>query len=368
MTKTIAILIPDLTVGGVQRWALNLSEEFANQGYKVDLLVLKSAGLLTKYLSDKVSLVEIDSNRIRYSLFKIVKYLNTNKPDVFLSAQTDINILAIIAGIFSIRNPSIVVSQHSNFAKKFSRTWAQRMMRSLAIALYPMADAIVVVSRGIERELQSNLFSGRGKIKHIYNPIVRNDVDYLASKQANIPWGNRSSYKLIVAAGRFSEEKNFNSLIKAFGIVTKLVDSRLLLLGDGAMREELENLVEAENLINFVSLPGNIDNPFPIFKEADLFVLSSDFEALPMVIGEALAVGTTVVSTDCQYGPREILADGKFGRLVSVDNISKLAEGIMKSLKTPFDSNILKQRASEFSVKKSANEYISLFEHIAEQP
>ena len=118
-------------------------------------------------------------------------------------------------------------------------------------------------------------------------------------------------------------------------MVRRQQDLRLLILGEGEMRGELENLVQELGVTDCVAMPGRVQNVAAYMARCALFVLSSIFEAMPMVIVEALAAGGAVVATDCPCGPREILRDGKFGRLVPLGNPAALAGAIRKSLSEP---------------------------------
>ncbi len=117
----------------------------------------------------------------------------------------------------------------------------------------------------------------------------------------------------MLAAGRLTPQKDFSTLLRALKIVRQNCDVRLVILGEGKQRAHLESLVKELGLESYVSMPGITRNPYAHMARADLFVLSSAWEALPTVLIEALAVGVPVVATDCVSGPREILQDGRCG-------------------------------------------------------
>jgi len=173
------------------------------------------------------------------------------------------------------------------------------------------------------------------------------------------------SYRLVVpalAAPRIKKSgKEFSNLILAIAKVNAIKPIRLLILGEGEQREKLEAIVQGLTLDKIVSMPGYVENPFAFMKKADLFVLSSAWEGLPSVLIEAMACGTTVLSTDCPAGPREILEDGKHGILVPVGDVDALAEGILESLANPRESKDLIDRARDFFSSSVINDYIELF-------
>jgi glycosyltransferase involved in cell wall biosynthesis len=137
---------------------------------------------------------------------------------------------------------------------------------------------------------------------------------------------------VVVAAGRFVPQKDFPTLLRAFARVRRQRAARLLLLGDGPDRPEIEHLIEELGIWHDVALPGFLKNPYPYLVHAGVFVLSSGWEGLPGALIEALYCGPPLVSTDCPTGPREILKGGRYGRLVPVGDEAELAEAIGQAL------------------------------------
>jgi glycosyltransferase involved in cell wall biosynthesis len=137
----------------------------------------------------------------------------------------------------------------------------------------------------------------------------------------------------------------------------------LLILGDGEDRPLLEQLAKDLNISEDVSLPGFTDNPYAFMKKSAIFVLSSIYEGLPNVLIEALACGCPVVATNCPTGPKEILDNGRYGRLVPVGNHEALAKAILETLDNP-DFPATKeeriQRALEFSLDAAVEKYLQV--------
>ncbi|MFV1980933.1 MAG: glycosyltransferase, partial [Rhodothermia bacterium] len=132
--------------------------------------------------------------------------------------------------------------------------------------------------------------------------------------------------------GRLTAAKNYPLLLRAFQTLLQSRDANLLILGEGEERAKLQGLIHDLGIEDHVLLPGYVENPWAYMSKADLFVLSSKWEGLPTVLVEALALGIRVVSTDCEYGPRELLEDGRYGLLVPVDDVDHLAAGMLKAL------------------------------------
>jgi glycosyltransferase involved in cell wall biosynthesis len=168
--------------------------------------------------------------------------------------------------------------------------------------------------------------------------------------------------------GRFADQKDHAMLLAAFHIVHRqMSEVKLILFGDGPNRSRLEHQRSQLELTDVVDMPGFTPEPFAQMAAADVFVLSSIYEGLPTVLAEALACGTTCVSTDCPSGPREILEDGKYGYLVPVADAPALAEGIINALKKPFPKDLLYARAEFFSEERAAQAYFELLGEVLSQ-
>ena len=162
---------------------------------------------------------------------------------------------------------------------------------------------------------------------------------------------------MLLGVGKLKPQKDFACLIRAFARVRATRPVRLIVLGDGPQREALLVLARTLGVADAVALPGFVANPFAYLGRAAAFVLSSAWEGLANVVIEALACGCPVVSTDCPSGPAEILAGGKYGRLVPVGDDAALANAIAATLDAPPRQESLRDRARHFSVDRAAAQY-----------
>ncbi|HQH28782.1 MAG TPA: glycosyltransferase, partial [Oligoflexia bacterium] len=167
---------------------------------------------------------------------------------------------------------------------------------------------------------------------------------------------------IVLGCGRLREQKNFALLIKALASLREKVAAKLVILGEGPQRKNLESLISELGLTADVSLPGEVENPLSYMAHASVFCLSSSWEGFGIVLVEALAMGLPVISTDCPSGPAEILDGGRFGELVPVGDLPALSCALEAALthKT-FDKNALIERASLFSSEAACREYRRLF-------
>ncbi len=225
------------------------------------------------------------------------------------------------------------------------------------------AERVHAVSEGLREDVIANQMCSEDRIRVIHNLRSSSKIQTLARESVSKFWGNS---KLVVSVGRLHKQKNYRILIAAFAIVQSQTDAKLVIIGEGPEREDLESYISQLKLTESVFLPGWRQNPFPYMALCDVFVLSSDYEGLSGVLIEALTCGCNIVSTDCPHGAGEILEYGKYGRLVPVGDAGAMADTIMEALSGNTDQNALLARAAEFSSDKLGPAYASLIEETVE--
>jgi glycosyltransferase involved in cell wall biosynthesis len=198
--------------------------------------------------------------------------------------------------------------------------------------LYPWADGIVSVSQGVAEDLAKVTKLPKKRINLIYNPVITPELFVKAREKLNHPWFQPGEPPVILAVGRLHLQKDYPTLLRAFLRVRQLRRCRLVILGEGPEKDNLSNLINELGLQADVAMLGFVDNPYAYMKSSAAFVLSSAWEGFGNVIAEALAVGTPVVSTNCESGPAEILANGKYGELTPVGDAKAMTEAIDRVL------------------------------------
>ena len=197
----------------------------------------------------------------------------------------------------------------------------------------------------------------RERITTIYNPIVTPHLQGKMTERPDHPWFLDDGAPIVLAPGRLQKEKDYSTLIKAFALLSSRRSCRLVILGEGRGRKRLERLAQELGLAGRISLPGWVENPFAFMSHASLFVVSSRYEGLSMVLVEAMACGCPCVSTDCPSGPAEILRNGEVGPLVPVGDEVALAEVMHQVIDQPPDRRTLQARATDFSLERAVDEY-----------
>ena len=340
----VAFLLPDMKGGGAERVALTLIRDFVARGYSVDLLLMNAGGDLLQLLPRQVRVIDLKANRVRNVVRPLVRYLNQHSPDALQVSMWPLTVAAITARALSRSKARLIVSDHAALSKQYAeRGFLHRQLLKWSIRLfYPFADARVAVAAATAKDLAMLSGLPLSSFEVIYNPIDP------AGPQTRDPaieplWGG-SGYR-ILHVGRMTPEKNQDLLLEAFARLAAECEARLLILGEGSLRTELERRAAELGIADRVAMPGYRLDPTPFYGSADLFVLSSNYEGYPLVLIEAMRSGLPVVSTDCVSGPTEILADGQFGRLVPVGDADSLAEAMLSTLKEPLAPTILRARA-----------------------
>jgi glycosyltransferase involved in cell wall biosynthesis len=157
--------------------------------------------------------------------------------------------------------------------------------------------------------------------------------------------------------GTLKRQKNHALLLRAFARLDRH-DKTLMFVGEGPENNRIEELARELGVRGQIRMAGFQHETASFYNSADLFVLSSDYEGMPNVLGEALASGTNVVSTDCPSGPREILEGGKYGMLTAVGDVASLHRAIEIALAEPLPASLLLERANMFTPKRIACEYL----------
>ena len=362
--KKISLFLPSLRGGGAERVFLNLAKGFAERGFSVDLILAQKEGAYLDKVPEGVKIVDLNSRRILYSLFPLVRYLKKEQPDVLLSAIFHVNIISVLAILLSGSNADLIVTEHNPFSitQKKLPLWERFIVKFFMRVLYKRTKAVVTVSKGVAEDLKSLGLNSKN-FKVIYNPMDIADIKKKAKEDPKHEWLENKSQPILLGVGRLTYQKDFAMLIKAFSKICKNTDARLIILGEGEERKNLQKLVNKLGLQDHVDMPGFVDNPYAYMSKAEVFVLSSRYEGFGNVLVEAMACGTPVVSTNCPVGPSEILDKGKYGKLVPVGDVEAMEKAIIETLHNlKLSADELQKRASHFSVERATDRYLQLID------
>jgi glycosyltransferase involved in cell wall biosynthesis len=358
----IGFFYRELDQGGIQRMIIDCANYFASKGVDVSVVLMKPSEDYHELLHKAVKILYFESIR-QIDLYRsLSNILKREKFDLLYSATPALNIFSIVTKLLSRTTTKIVISEHNNtlvFFKNMKLTLSKLTYLSIPV-LYRFADAIVAVSAGLGKSLQKIALINTDKIDVIHNPAYSPILEGQLKMVVDHEWFKDADVPVIITVGRLTEAKNHRLLLNAMALLLKRKKVRLIIIGEGHLRSALTAHIDQLNISDSVRLEGFRQNPVSWISQADLFVLSSDYEGFGIVLVEALAAGTTIVSTDCDYGPEEILGD-QFGYLVPVNDAAALANKIEFALDHPISKDLLMERARDFSVERIMMKYNKLF-------
>lgn len=333
--KKILFIMNNLGGGGAEKVLIDILDVFDYKKYKVDLLVITKEGLYIDELNKNVTLkhifkpIRVKQEKIK-SIIEIIrgKTIRYFAPMIYKSIireKYDVEI-AFLEGFPSTyllskstnRNSKKIAWIHTDLKK--SRTLSFKNERKM----YSKIDKVVCVSKDSKKVFEDLYRDQSEKAQIIYNIINKEKI----REKANEIIDYKFTIPTIVSVGRLSVEKRFDILIKAHKIlIDNGIENKLLILGEGCKRQELEELIVKLDVKDSVDLIGFKNNPYPYIEQADVFSLASDFEGFSLVVAEALVLGKPIVATRC-VGPIELLNDGEFGVLTECEDYIKLSEAL----------------------------------------
>jgi glycosyltransferase involved in cell wall biosynthesis len=362
-SKKIAFFLPNLAGGGAERVVLNLLKGMLAQDISLDLVVASTEGPYLEQVPDRVRIINLATGRVITAIPALSRYLKENRPVALISHMNHANVVAVLARDFSGIATKLILVEHNTLSASKSKLLRNKLVPAMMKWLYPRSDVVVGVSQGVAKDLDDRLGFEPGTVRVVYNPVVEADLISQAKTPLDHAWLQPNSPPVFLGVGRFSAQKDLLNLINAFALVRQQKPARLIILGEGELRGELEAAIERHGITEDVSLPGFVQNPYAYMYNASAFVLSSRWEGLPTVLIEAMACGCPVVATDCPSGPQEILASGKYGILVPIENSTALADAMLQTLETPVSRDVLLERGMYFSHERAVAEYLELCEY-----
>lgn len=358
--RAVAFFIPDLNGGGAQKVVVNLANAMVDLTARpIHIVLARADGEFLDEVRPEVKIVDLGTGRASRSIFSLARYLRNENPAVLCSSLDYANVCASLAWHLAgkacrlvLREDSVVRAPTGNWHKRLRGLTMQRLMG----LLYRRADRVVALGEAVAATLQERRICKAEDIEIIGNPVTVNapspvpECELVPSR----PWRER----YIVAVGRLDRAKGFDVLIESFANL-KDFDCDLVILGEGELRAELEAQAERLGLSDRVHLPGFMKNPHSVMAHAQLFVLSSRWEGLPIVLLEALSLGVPVVSTRCPGEAAKVILDGKLGHLVPPDDPDALAIAITEALVSPRGTKEGRMnRAADFSAPVIARQYL----------
>lgn len=359
MSQPVWILTSFSGSGGVEKLVSVLANGMVAAGREVHLALVKRRGPFAGALDEAVQVHELKGGSARFSVGALAALLRAHRPETLLVAKERSLRLALAAQARCGHPRRIVFQVNTHLSRSFAHRgalvgwWRRRRMERLL----SQCDELIAVSQGVADDVRACFPKVAAPIHVHHNPIVSPQIEASALGEPALPLPAKRP--LVLAMGRLTAQKGFDVLLQAYAGLPAELRGHLMILGDGADRGALQAQAVELGVADEFSLPGFVEDPLPILKAANLFVLSSRWEGFGNALVEAMALGVPVVACDCPSGPSEILDGGKLGPLVPVDDVAALRDAMRDVLQNPLPPQTLIAGTQRFTVAAGVAAYLN---------
>jgi glycosyltransferase involved in cell wall biosynthesis len=307
--KKILFILPNCAGGGAEKVILQLLQNLDRNKFQLELALLRYTGEFIAKIPEDVKVIDLKINHLRHSIFKLIKIIKTEQPDIVLATITELNIVICMLAFFI--KAKIIIRE----ATIVSSSTISRLIQTVYKYFIRNADLIVALSEDMKEDLIKNFSINPSKIKLINNPVNIKLIQK-QSEEAIEPFFENK--RLLVSIGRLSYEKGFDLLIESFSKINNN-DYFLIIIGQGKEEGKLKEMVKNEGLENKVFFTGFQENPYKYIAKADFLISASRVEGFPNAVIEALACGTPVIANRYKGGINEII-NKNVGSIIDIRN------------------------------------------------
>ncbi len=361
--RRIIIFMPSIEGGGVEKNLFIIGNYLSKKFNNVSLITVSKRfrskfNKKINFISPSMKFWDQLNRKIKYliAIILLIKELTRNRNSIVLSFQANIYCL-IICKVFFVKNVS-----RSNSAPS---GWSKNIIKRLIFKIFfKFSDKIIVNSFQFKKNLKNELGLNS---ECIYNPLNIKEI-IKKSKKKSVNIFNTKKELKILNIGRLTEQKDQITFLKSLNEIKDKIKFSAVIIGNGFLKEKLDLYIKDNDLSKKVKIINFVENPYPLIKQADIFILTSKFEGLPNVLLESLVLKKFIISSDCPTGPREILLNGKGGMLFNVGNYKQLAEKIIFYYKNKIYSKKMLNRSikeiKRFDYQKNLEKYFKLLNNI----
>lgn len=340
MRNKVLFVIPYLHDGGAERALSNITTHFP-EDWDIDILVNSDKVQDYPYRGNIITLgidkiKKTDSVFFQFYVFlkriaKLRKFKSSGEYKACVSFMDSANVSNILA---ARKKCKTIVSVRVSLKKSESKPQYKYIVSPLVKLFYNKADRVVAVSKGVEEELVDIFGIKRDRVTTIENGYDIDQIKKQSEEEIDREFLEKiDGKKVIITAGRLTEQKGQWHLIRAFNeVIKKVPDAVLVLLGDGELRGYLEELTAGYGISDRVIFVGQTRNPFKYEKYADVFVMPSLYEGFPNALAEAVCLGLPCISTDFETGARDILAPDMMKQHKRIDKNARVLYGYITPL------------------------------------
>jgi glycosyltransferase involved in cell wall biosynthesis len=368
----LSILTHSLNGGAFTNICPSLVRGFQELGIDCNLVLLHATPDELALYPD-LPIITLDVKRTSFSLWATVRYLKEYQPDIILPMPWYFNIVAIWAKYLSGAKTKVIMGEQNVISLEASIEHRDKLhLRFLPILMrytYPHGDGLVGVATDVITDLVEELkIDAKIPMQVIFNPSNPPRLAKLSQEPIHHPWFPTSEIPVIVTAARLAKQKQLDNLLKAFAQLVEDTPARLIILGEGPLRSDLERLCQELGIAESVRMPGYDPNPYRYMAHCDLFVLASAWEGSPVALQEAMACGAAVIVTDAPGGMKDIVESGKYGMMVPTNETDALAKGMRQILTQPELKQHYRQqsklRSQDFHYLNISQQYLNFCQSI----
>jgi glycosyltransferase involved in cell wall biosynthesis len=363
VSRKVMFFAPNLGQGGADRVLLTLLQRLDRICFQPLLVLVRAEGPWLSEVPNDVPVVTLGSRRLATSVRPLARLIRDGRFDAVVSLQGGANMVAVAAHVLARSTARLILSERS-VLRRPDRSKLRDLLESPAKrVLYRRADVVTALSRGVASQLERELHIPASRVRVIYNPMVDAQLETQAAAPLDHSWFAPDAREpVVLAVGRLVEIKDYPTLLAAFSRVRRRVDARLVVLGEGRLKERLVALAHELGISHAVAFAGFDPNPFRYMRRAALLVHASRAEGLGSVLIQAAACGTPIVATDCEVGPREIITDGVDGYLVPVGDADAMARRMLDVLENRELASRMSRTARENAQRFSVAAAVAQFE------
>ena len=361
MKKKICFFLPNLSIGGAEKVIANIANLLAVRSYEIDIVTVNSQNVQIDNINEKINIINLNKKKTILSLWSFFLYLTKNNPDIVFSTFNNTSFISAVAKLIYPNKFNLIIRIPVD--PLFNLGLLDICYKFINFYSYYVAKKIIVPSSEMYNKIINDRHYMYNKYHYIQNPL---NIDYI-EKRAHESEYDFTIKKYILCIGRLEKQKDFNTLINAFKKVREKHDIELVILGEGSARQEIEKKIFTLGLNKYIFMPGFVKNPYYYINKCEVFVLSSYAEGSPNSLQQAISLGKKIVATDCDYGPKELLENGKLGTLVSVGDIQSMSDAISNMILSDNISKITDSYKKKYSDQYIIEKYLNLFDEMYEK-
>ncbi|MBN2406644.1 MAG: glycosyltransferase [Elusimicrobia bacterium] len=352
MKKKVIFVVNSLRPGGAEKVILLILKYLDRERFDPVLVLLQAQGSRIDEFMGDIKIYDFKKRKPFFSfpglVLRMCGVIKNENPDILVSFMGSGNTVTALAKKITGSSAKFIANVRNLILVKIRLQGLFFLRYGIHRFVYNYADLVITNSRSAKDEMVNAFNVSEDRIKVVKNPLEIDRIDTLSAEPPVHPWYGEG-VPIVIAAGKLKKAKGFEYLIEAFSKVVKKTECRLIILGEGGLREKLSAMIERFKLQGSIDLPGFKENVYSYIKGSEIFVLSSLWEGLPNVLLEAMACGKPVISTEYSESVHELIRDGENGFIVPKEDPQALADAICRLL----SDRALSERFSRENKKKS---------------